>query len=134
MERSLLSLPTRYGGLNIGIPCDEAIHEYENSRLISSDLTTAIIEQNDDHIQNQNILKENKNKIKTSREKRYKEKSCIIREQLNGNLRRLHEIAQEKGVSNCNPSHKLLRQMRKMVLFRLATSNVKLLLETIWSG
>ena len=30
-----------------------------------------------------------------------------------------------------NPSHKLLRQMRKMVLFRLATSNVKLLLETI---
>ena len=33
-----------------------------------------------------------------------------------------------------NPSHKLLRPMRKMVLFRLATSNVKLLLETIWSG
>ena len=33
-----------------------------------------------------------------------------------------------------NPSHKLLRQMRKMVLFRLATSNVKLILETIWSG
>ena len=32
-----------------------------------------------------------------------------------------------------NPSHKLLRLMRKMVLFRLATSNVKLLLETIWS-
>ena len=45
-------------------------------------------------------MKENKNKIKTSREKRHKEKSCIIREQLNQNLRRLHDIAQEKGVSN----------------------------------
>ena len=33
-----------------------------------------------------------------------------------------------------NPSQKLLRQMRKTVLFRLATSNVKLFLETIWSG
>ena len=86
MERSLLSLPTRYAGLNIGIPCDEAIHEYENSRLISSHLTTAIIEQNYDHIQKQDILKENKNKIKTLREKQHKEKSCIIREQLNGNL------------------------------------------------
>ena len=58
----------------------------KNSGLISSDLTTAI--------------KENKNKIKTSREKRYKEKSCIIREQLNENLRRLHDITQEKGVTN----------------------------------
>ena len=28
----------------------------------------------------------------------------------------------------------LLRQMRKMVLFRLATINVKLLLDTIWTG
>ena len=100
LERSLLSLPTRYGGLNIGIPCDEAIHEYGNSRFISSDLPTAIIEQNDDHIQNQDILKENKNKIITSREKRHKEKSCLIGEQLNENLRRLHDIAQEKGVSN----------------------------------
>ena len=33
LERSLLSLPTRYGGLNIGIPCDEAIHEYEKFRI-----------------------------------------------------------------------------------------------------
>ena len=31
LERSILSLPTRYDGLNIGIPGDEAIHEYENS-------------------------------------------------------------------------------------------------------
>ena len=33
-----------------------------------------------------------------------------------------------------NPSHKLLRPMQKMVLFRFSTSNVKLVLETIWSA
>ena len=37
-----------------------------------------------------------------------------------------------KNLTIYNPSHKLLRPVRKMVLFRLATSNVKLLLETIW--
>ena len=46
-------------------------------QLATSDLTNAIIEQNDEHIQNKDILKENKNKIKTSRENRHKEKSGI---------------------------------------------------------
>ena len=45
----------------------------------------------------------------------------------------LKKIMEKKNlfISIYNPSHKLSRQMRKMVLFRLATSNVKPFLMTI---
>ena len=39
-----------------------------------------------------------------------------------------------ESIISYNRSQKLLRQIRKTVLFRLATSNVKPFLETIWSG
>ena len=64
-ERLFLSLPTRYGCLNIDIPCEEI---YENSRLFSSDLTKVILEQTDNYIHNQDIFKEINNNIKPSRE------------------------------------------------------------------
>ena len=100
-ERLLLSLPTRYAGLYINMFCEESSsHEYENSKMISSDMTKAIIDQDYIHIKDQELLKKNKNKIKTSREKRCADKLKMIREELDDISMRLNDIAQEKAASN----------------------------------
>ena len=44
-ERALLSLPARHGGLNISVFHETAKFEYENSRIMTRQLTNLIINQ-----------------------------------------------------------------------------------------
>ena len=71
-ERVLLSLPTRYGGLNVPFFHETAKFEYENSRIITKQLTNLIINQDPIYTVNTSEVSKIKSKIKTEKEGRYK--------------------------------------------------------------
>ena len=97
IERKLLSLPVRLGGLGIINPCEIADHEFSNSVKLTSTLTNAIIEQKTDPIQpddeaRREITKENK-LFHESRQKN-------VEESLSETQLRMHMINQQKGASS----------------------------------
>ena len=63
-ERILLSLPKRYGGLNIPIFQETAKSEYENCRIITRQLTNLIINQDPIYTVNSSEVSKLKNKKK----------------------------------------------------------------------
>ena len=71
-ERILLSLPTRYGGLNISLFHETAKFEYQNSRIIAKQLTNLIINQDSIYTVNSSDISKLKSKIKAEKEERYK--------------------------------------------------------------
>ena len=70
-ERILLSLPTRYGGLNIPFFHETANFEYKNSRIIIKQLTNLIINQDPIYTVNSSEVSKLKSKIKAEKEERY---------------------------------------------------------------
>ena len=97
IERKLLSLPVRLGGLGIINPCEIADHEFNNSVKLTSTLTNAIIGQKTDPIQpddkaRREITKENK----SFHEHRQKN----VEESLSETQLRMHMINQQKGASS----------------------------------
>ena len=67
IKKALLSLLTRYGGLNISFFHETSKFEYENSRIVNKHLTNLII--NQDPIYTVNSTKVSKLKSKTKAEK-----------------------------------------------------------------
>ena len=64
MERKLLSLPVKYGGMAIVIFCDIAENEYNNSRAVTASLIKLQLERNTSYSVNREEIKMLKTNIK----------------------------------------------------------------------
>ena len=71
-ERKLLSLPTRYGGLAIPIFHEQAKVKYNNSRRITTELTSLITVQQIEYTVDELAIKKIKLEIKNEKENTYK--------------------------------------------------------------
>ena len=100
VERKLISLPTRYGGLAIPIIKDIAKVEYANSRYITEELALSIDNQDLSCNVDTSNIKKIKDKVKCEKELFHKNKLDQILENLNVKQKQLNEMAREKGVSN----------------------------------
>ena len=100
MEREIISLPYRFGGLGIQIPPETEGPEYRASKEITNGLTDLIFNQDDD-VQNLDKVqsKQTRNKLKTEKEKILKTKVDLLKEQLSDTQKRAIEAAEEKAAS-----------------------------------
>ena len=99
IERKLLSLPSKLGGLGIPIFAEVSNQEYEYSKMISDDLSARIIRQEVQHSSNTDVQKI-KQKIKSQKQQKHLTKlesirSCLTEEQI-----RLNNLNQEHGTSS----------------------------------
>jgi hypothetical protein len=93
-ERDLLSLPVRYGGLGLINPSDVANIEFENSVILTAELTSKITG-NSSLIDNENAQRSTKIK----REQKYTEKLVLARNGISSGQLKLLEINQMPGAS-----------------------------------
>ena len=98
MERKLLSLPCKYGGLGIPICSELAEQEYHNSREITQNLRKNIIDQEVRYVTDPK-RGEKINKIKLKKHKLYQLKLDETRKEMNEHQRKLNEINQQNGAS-----------------------------------
>ena len=102
VERELLSLPARYGGLGIISPVEMADSEFEASQHLTSHLVGVLLQQ----IPNANTVlasypaQQSKSQIMKKTEQQLKVKAESLREQLPVGSQRAMDLAQEKGASN----------------------------------
>ena len=99
IERKLLSLPVKLGGLGIPIFSEICETEYSNSLIITENLRNNIIQQNRQYEIDQDMQKK-KNNIKFNRSKRNQKELENIRKDLNENQITLNNINQEIGASS----------------------------------
>ena len=112
VERELISLPTRYGGLAIPITKDIAKMEYANSRRITEELALSINNQDLSYNVDTSSIKKKKDKIKCEKELFYKNKLDEILGNLNVKQKRLNEMAREKGISNWLNGNPFIKRIR----------------------
>ena len=98
MERRLISLPQKYGGLGIPIFSEIAEHEYQNSLYITEKLRDNIIQQKRRFEGDPDITKK-KNAIKAEKHARHKEVLNEIRNQMTPQQQKLNDINQVAGAS-----------------------------------
>ena len=96
----LLSLPTRYGGLNIPFFHETVNSEDKNSRIITKQLTNVIINQDQIHTANSSEVLKLKIKIKAEKMEQYKNILLTLGESFTRDQKRMNEINRKKGVSN----------------------------------
>ena len=89
LERVLIFLPAKYGGLAIPIFRETAQIEFMNSTKITSELTTLIKQQSLQYDIHQDNLKKLKSKIKKLREENYKNVTERITTEINDKEKRL---------------------------------------------
>ncbi len=101
IEREMLSLPYRFGGMGIQNPVETADREYDTSVEITRDLTQLILAQDMD-VSKVNVVKtkETKVKLRAAKEQHLKRRAEEIKEMLNESQLRYFEGAQEKGASS----------------------------------
>ena len=97
IERKLISLPTRYGGLNIHILSDKAPRDYLASTAITKRLTDAIKSHSYevpsiDH----DLIRDVKNKM----EARFQQEKETLMNQVSPCTKRMLEVLSQKGSSN----------------------------------
>ena len=97
--RKLYALPARLGGLGIANPMEDADFEYENSKMMTEQLTEAIFEQRTSF----NLDEERHNLAKRELSSRKATKFQAIQEELKGALSedmlKVVELSAEKGAS-----------------------------------
>ena len=96
MERDLIALPPRLGGLGIKIIKDVARQEYENSRKMTTHLKNLILKIKDDNHDDSKT----KSEIKNQRNELYKANLEKIRSKMNDQEKRTNESNQESGSYN----------------------------------
>ena len=100
VERELLALPVRLGGMGLVNPMSESTHAFEASKRITAPLVALIVAQTPNQaLQRNELLKEKnriKNRIKKSRRELQEQCAQDIHGQLNPQLQRSVELAQEK--------------------------------------
>jgi hypothetical protein len=97
-ERSFISLPIRYGGLNIINPITNASHEYQSSQKISMPLKDMIVEQRESFSKPQ--LQSIKASLRQEKKQRMEDMSQQVREQLPPAKQRMMDLLCEKGSSS----------------------------------
>ena len=101
VERDLLTLPPKLGGLGIINVKEIAEIEFKNSTLMTKELIKIINRERSTKIsENDNINKEMKNKIKNGRREGNKEKLEEIRSRLNEQQQKINTANQEPGSYN----------------------------------
>ena len=99
MERKLLSLPAKYGGMGIVIFCDIAEDEYNNSRAVTASLIKLQLQQNTVYSVNREEIKMLKTNIKLEKLRQNTKKLNVMRCPLSDEKLKLNDIHQEKGAS-----------------------------------
>ena len=101
LERRLLSLPHKLGGLGIPIFSEIADIEFENSKNLTKTLCHKIIIQDREFNQTDHSINSNKtkNKIKAEKTKRNQQNLEMIREEINDNQKRFNDLNREEGAS-----------------------------------
>ena len=98
IERKLISLPVRLGGMGIQNPCDTADTEFRNSTQVTQNLTKLIMDQetdlsNYDELEVTSLLK----RIRTEKEENFILQLENLNTVLSDKVRRCVELAGEKG-------------------------------------
>ena len=98
MERRILALPVRFGGIGVLNPVETSNIEYDTSVKITSDLKKIIYNQektleNLDENRVNNII----NKSKQDKEKRFTQEFEIIKTLVDEDMKRNLDLAREKG-------------------------------------
>ena len=99
-ERKLLSLPVRLGGLSIPIFADIADREFENSKQITSQLSTNIKNQIIDYTFDQQQHNNDKKEITKARDENHKSTLINLRKKMSPAEIRANDLAQLKGASS----------------------------------
>ena len=98
LERRLLALPVRFGGIGILNPVETANFEYESSIKITGNLTSIIYHQeNTWENYNEERVKETISKVKGEKEKRFLQEFESIKAQVNDEMKTNLDLAREKG-------------------------------------
>ena len=117
IERKILSLPVRMGGMGIQNPVLTADIEFENSINITRNLT-ALIEQQETDLRNYDTenLKDEIAKMKTEKEKKLMAQLDDVKQSVDNKLKRSLELAGEKGAGawlSALPLHSLGYDLNK---------------------
>lgn len=96
VERELMSLPPRLGGLGIKILENVSDIEYENSRKMTTELVNILLRQNE----NANEISKTKSQIKSERNKSHQNILQGLLSQMDESAKRQSEANQEIGASN----------------------------------
>ena len=99
IERKLLSLPSKLGGLGIPIFVEISNEEYEYSLMLSKDLSTRIMKQ-EIQLSSETDVQNIKRKIKNQKQKKHQAKLENIRSYLTEEQIRLNNLNQEHGSSS----------------------------------
>ena len=100
LERRILAMPYRYGGLAIRNPCSMADEEYAASIAVTAELSSLLRRQEMDTSKlDKSKVKEAKKKLKAEKEARLKAEYIEIHNLLDQKKQRLLEGAREKGAS-----------------------------------
>ena len=100
LERDVLSLPIRLGGLGIGKPHEECQSEYTASKLLTTELTKAIVDQQEVYTASSNLTKSGKVMIKNLKNSELQAKFNAIAERCGTPSKRALPAAREKGASS----------------------------------
>ena len=96
LERELLALPARHGGLGLVNPTTMS-EEHTLSRRLTAPLTAIIILQRDDIGDSRQQQQSIKSSLRTERRKRQEEAAAELKTRLPQHLQRAAELASEKG-------------------------------------
>ena len=101
IERRILALPIRHGGMGIANPTKTSEHEHDASLRITNNLTQIIYNQEEDFSNyNQEEVNEEIKKIKAEKEERFKKEYEEIVENLDAKSRRILDLARESGAGS----------------------------------
>ena len=100
LERDVLSLPIRLGGLGIGKPHEECHSAYTASKLLTTELTKAIVDQQESYTASSNLSKSGKELIKNLKNSELQAKFNAIAERCGTSSKRALLAAREKGASS----------------------------------
>ena len=97
VERDIMALPARFGGLGVAVLCDRAPREYSASKLVTLDNVAAIKQPSEIMPQfNQHRVSQ----VKTDLTNLHKERLECLKNQVSLKTKRALELAEEKGSSN----------------------------------
>ena len=115
IERKLISLPYKYGGLGIRNPVETCKDQFDQSLAITSELTQMICQQDLDLSKlNKSAIKEKKKEVVSLKEKKLKESLDALIEAFDEKTKRLGVIPTR--IDNyCTHSHQIFSSLDQMV-------------------
>lgn len=98
LDREILSLPVRLGGLGLGNPCDDAQREYVSSVKVTTPLVAQIVSQAH-QLPDPSLITSAQQEVREKRAKDNENKANGIKEVASQKTQRTLELAAEKGSS-----------------------------------